>query len=99
MTTPKYKGGIAMKLPASSIYTDKENESLPTTSRSPIDSTSPITTGSCVNSIKSRQHGPLDATVEDPFYCVSNQLHLEQSIQQLRNGKGTVHELIEDYND
>ena len=98
MITPKYKGAIAMKLPMSSIYTDKENEPLSSTSRSPMDSTSP-TTGSSTNSFKSRQHGSLGTAIEDPFYCASNQLHLERSTQQLRNGKGTVHELIEDYDD
>ena len=31
----------------------------------------------------------------DPFYSASNQEHLMRSIKQLREGKGTVHELIE----
>lgn len=44
-----------------------------------------------------REHRiPFEIKVEDPFYSTSNQLHLMRSIQQLRDGKGTVHELIED---
>ena len=44
-----------------------------------------------------REHRiPFEIKVEDPFYSPSNQLHLMKSIQQLRDGKGTVHELIED---
>ena len=44
-----------------------------------------------------REHRiPFEIKVEDPFYSTSNQLHLMKSIQQLREGKGTVHDLIED---
>ncbi len=31
----------------------------------------------------------------DPFYSASNQEHLMKSIKELREGKGTAHELIE----
>ena len=31
----------------------------------------------------------------DPFYSASNQKHLMKAIQELRNGKGTAHDLIE----
>lgn len=31
----------------------------------------------------------------DPFYSESNMAHLKKSVQELREGKGTVHELIE----
>ena len=31
----------------------------------------------------------------DPFYSESNQAHLMKAMQELRNGKGTAHELIE----
>lgn len=31
----------------------------------------------------------------DPFYSETNQAHLMNAIQELRDGKGTVHELIE----
>lgn len=37
-----------------------------------------------------------NALVEDPFYSKSNQVHLMKSMQQLRDGKGTAHGLIED---
>ena len=44
-----------------------------------------------------REHRiPFEIKVDDPFYSTSNQLHLMKSVQQLRDGKGTVHELIED---
>ena len=47
-----------------------------------------------------REHRiPFEIKIEDPFYSSSNQLHLMKSIQQLRDGKGTSHELIEDYNE
>lgn len=31
----------------------------------------------------------------DPFYSESNQAHLMKAIQELRDGKGTAHELID----
>lgn len=31
----------------------------------------------------------------DPFYSESNQAHLMKAVQELRDGKGTAHELIE----
>lgn len=47
-----------------------------------------------------REHRiPFEIKTEDPFYSTSNQLHLMKSVQQLRDGKGTSHELIEDYNE
>ena len=39
---------------------------------------------------------PFEIKQVDPFYSASNQAHLIKSIQQLNEGKGTVHELIED---
>ena len=38
---------------------------------------------------------PFEIRQEDPFYSPANQAHLLKSIQQLQEGKGTVHELIE----
>ena len=38
---------------------------------------------------------PFEIRQEDPFYSPTNQAHLLKSIQQLQEGKGTVHELIE----
>ena len=32
----------------------------------------------------------------DPFYSETNQMHLENAVKQLRDGKGMPHELIED---
>ena len=47
-----------------------------------------------------REHRiPFEIKAEDPFYSASNQLHLMKSIQQLRNGEGTPHGLIEDDNE
>lgn len=42
---------------------------------------------------------PFEIKQEDPFYSETNQAHLMKSIQQLEEGKGTVHELIEDYDE
>ena len=42
---------------------------------------------------------PFEIKQEDPFYSASNQAHLMKSIQQLNEGKGTAHELIEDYDE
>ena len=33
---------------------------------------------------------------KDPFYSKCNMEHLKKSIQELHDGKGKVHELIED---
>ena len=47
-----------------------------------------------------REHRiPFEIKIDDPFYSTSNQLHLMKSIQQLKDGKGTVHDLIEDYDE
>ena len=42
---------------------------------------------------------PFEINQEDPFYSATNQAHLMKAIQQLKEGKGTVHELIEDYDE
>ncbi len=41
---------------------------------------------------------PFEIKAEDPFYSASNQRHLMKSVQQLRDGKGTAYELLEDDN-
>ena len=47
-----------------------------------------------------REHRiPFEIKIEDPFYSTSNQRHLTKSLQQLRDGKGTAHDLIEDYDE
>ena len=38
---------------------------------------------------------PFEIRQDDPFYGTANQAHLMRSIQQLKDGKGTSHELIE----
>jgi DNA-damage-inducible protein J len=35
-------------------------------------------------------------TIGDPFFSTTNQAYLKRSYEQLKAGKGTVHELIED---
>ncbi len=32
----------------------------------------------------------------DPFFCKSNMAYVKKSVKELREGKGTVHELIEE---
>lgn len=47
-----------------------------------------------------REHRiPFEIKVDDPFYSDSNQRHLMKSIHELKAGKGTAHELIEDYDE
>ena len=59
-----------------------------------------LTTSAAINlfvKAVNREHRiPFEIKTEDPFYSASNQLHLMRSIQQLREGKGTSHELMED---
>ncbi len=59
-----------------------------------------LTTSAAINlfvKAVNREHRiPFEIKTEDPFYSTSNQLHLMRSIQQLREGKGTSHELMED---
>ncbi|WP_298840617.1 type II toxin-antitoxin system RelB/DinJ family antitoxin [Clostridium sp.] len=38
---------------------------------------------------------PFEITASEPFYNDSNMEHLEKSINQLNQKKGTIHELIE----
>lgn len=42
---------------------------------------------------------PFEIRMEDPFYSASNQAYIMKSVQQLRDGKGTAHDLIEEYNE
>ena len=62
-----------------------------------------LTSSSAINlfvKAVNREHRiPFEIKTEDPFYSTSNQLHLMKSIQQLREGKGISHELIEDYDE
>lgn len=62
-----------------------------------------LTTSAAINlfvKAVNREHRiPFEIKVDDPFYSASNQRHLLKSVQQLRDGKGTVHELIEDYDE
>ncbi len=39
---------------------------------------------------------PFEIKQDDPFYNLNNQAYILKSVQELREGKGTVHELIED---
>ena len=39
---------------------------------------------------------PFDIKQEDPFYDPANQAYILKSVKELREGKGTAHELIED---
>ena len=38
---------------------------------------------------------PFEIKQEDPFFNAANQAYVLKSVQELRSGKGTVHELIE----
>jgi DNA-damage-inducible protein J len=42
---------------------------------------------------------PFKVASTDPFYSAKNQAILLKSMEQLERGEGTVHELIEDYDD
>lgn len=49
-----------------------------------------------VKAVIREQSIPFEIKAGDPFYSASNQRHLMRSARQLREGKGTAHELIED---
>ena len=38
---------------------------------------------------------PFEIKQDDPFFSPSNQAYILKSVQELRSGKGTAHELIE----
>ena len=42
---------------------------------------------------------PFDIRQDDPFYSASNQAYIMKSVAELKAGKGTAHELIEDDNE
>lgn len=42
---------------------------------------------------------PFEIKQEDSFFTAENQAYVLKSVQELRAGKGTVHELIEDDNE
>ena len=39
---------------------------------------------------------PFEIKQEDPFFSTANQAYVLKSVRELRAGKGTAHELIED---
>lgn len=59
-----------------------------------------LTTSAAINMFVkavNREHRiPFEIKSDDPFYSLSNQMHLMKSVQQLRDGKGTAHDLIEE---
>ena len=42
---------------------------------------------------------PFEIKQVDPFFSVTNQSHLLRSIQQLKDGNGIAHDIIEDENE
>ena len=42
---------------------------------------------------------PFEIKQEDPFFSSENQAYILKSVKELRAGKGTAHELIEDTNE
>ena len=59
-----------------------------------------ITTSTAINmfvkAVLRENRIPFEITqTSDPFFSESNMAHVRKSVQELRTGKGTVHELIE----
>ena len=56
-----------------------------------------MTTAICVFAKKAvrEQRIPFEITAEDPFYSAANMKRLQKAIQDVENGKLTVHDLIE----
>ena len=59
-----------------------------------------ITTSTAINmfvkAVLRENRIPFEITqTSDPFFSESNMAHVRKSVQELRAGKGTVHELIE----
>ena len=48
-----------------------------------------------VKTVIREQQIPFKITT-DPFYSAENMTHLRKSIENLNNGKGVIHEIIED---
>ena len=59
-----------------------------------------ITTSSAINmyvkAVLREKRIPFEIKQEDPFYSPANQAYIMKSVAELKAGKGTVHELIED---
>ena len=59
-----------------------------------------LTTSAAINmfvkAVNRERRIPFEIKADDPFYSLSNQMHLMKSVQQLRDGKGSVHDLIEE---
>ena len=56
-----------------------------------------MTTAFCIFAKKSvrEQRIPFEITADDPFYSEQNMKRLKKAIEDLDNGKGTKHEIIE----
>ncbi len=62
-----------------------------------------LTTSAAINmyvkAVLRERRIPFDIKQDDPFYSASNQAYIMKSVAELRAGKGTAHELIEDYDE
>ena len=58
-----------------------------------------LTTSAAINlyvkAVLRERRIPFEIRQEDPFFSPENQAYVLKSVEELRNGKGTVHELIE----
>ncbi len=56
-----------------------------------------MTTAFCVFAKKAvrEQKIPFEITADEPFYSAANVERLEKAVADLKNGKGTEHEIIE----
>ncbi len=59
-----------------------------------------LTTSAAINmyvkAVLRERRIPFEIRQDDPFYSASNQAYIMKSVAELKAGKGTVHELIED---
>ena len=58
-----------------------------------------LTTSAAINlyvkAVLRERRIPFEIRQEDPFFSPENQAYVLKSVEELRSGKGTVHELIE----
>ncbi len=58
-----------------------------------------LTTSAAINlyvkAVLRERRIPFEIKQEDPFFSAENQAYVLKSVEELRNGKGTVHDLIE----
>ena len=90
------EGGTIMALSTLTSRVDEEDKVMFIAFCDSVGLTTSAAINMFVKAVIRERRIPFEIKADDPFYSLSNQMHLMKSVQQLRDGKGSVHDLIEE---